>query len=117
MNVSYLLGKRDGNFPPENRTLHLTILNATTHPGAPSDPNETQLAKWIKRWPTYANNIVKPGNAATKADFEMSVLTPMCETHKPHTNAYDGEGTPNPITEYFSWVAQECPPVNANNEH
>ena len=57
-----------------------------------------------------ANIIVKLGNAATKADFEMSVLTPVYETHKPHTNAYDGEGTPNPKTECFSWVARECPP-------
>ena len=46
-----------------------------------------------------ANNIVKLGNAATKADFETSVLTPVYETHKPHTNAYDRKGTPNPTTE------------------
>ena len=64
-----------------------------------------------------ANNIVKLSNAATKADFEKYMLTPVYETHKPHANTYDGEGTPNPTTEYFSWVARECPPVNADNEH
>ena len=48
-----------------------------------------------------ASIIVKLGNATTKADSDKFVLTPVYETHDPHTNVYDNEGAPNPTTECF----------------
>ena len=57
-----------------------------------------------------ATIFVKLGNTVTEAGVDKYVLTPVYETHGPHTNVYNGEGTPNSTTECYSLMARECPP-------
>ena len=57
-------------------------------------PDKTKIAGWIKQMADFdANIIVKLGKAATEADFDKFVLTPVYKTYEPHTNVYDGKGT------------------------
>ena len=77
-----------------DQQCYLVILNATTHLGAPSGPRQDTTCRMDQEMADFdANIIVKLDNATIKADFDTSVLIPVCETHEGHTNGYDGEGT------------------------
>jgi hypothetical protein len=78
-------------------------------------PDETKIVGWIKQMSDFdASIIVKLGNTAIEAEFDKSVLTPVYKIYEPHTNVYDGEGTPdlNPDNQVPAVHPEEMTPTS-----